>query len=59
METLTVRKLRQLLFEIKNQDAEVVMFTEGYKECLSLTSVIDDSVDLGIVSLSFPRKTGK
>jgi len=57
METLTVRKLRQLLFEIKNQEANVVMFTEGNRECLPLVSIgIDESEDHGIVSLGFLKE---
>ena len=55
--TLTVKGLRQLLFEIKNQEANVVMFTEGNKECLPLVMIQDDSDDHGIVSLGFLKES--
>ena len=57
METLTVKKLRQLLFEIKNQEANVVTFTEGNKECLPLVCIQDDSSDHGIISLGFFKES--
>jgi len=59
MKTLTVKKLRQLLFEVKDQEANVVMFTEGDRECIPLVSIQDDSNDLGIVSLGFLDVKGK
>ena len=57
MEILTVKKLRQLLFEIKDQEANVVMFTEGNRECLPLVSIQDDEEELGIVSLGFFKES--
>ncbi len=57
METLTVRELRQLLFDVKNQEANVGMFTEGNRECLPLVSIQDDSEDCGFVSLGFFKKS--
>jgi len=57
METLTVRKLRQLLFEVKNQEANVGMLTEGNRECLPLIMIQDDSEDCGFVSLGFFKES--
>ena len=57
MEILTVRELRQLLFEIKDQEANVGMFTEGNRECLPLVSIQDDSTDCGFVSLGFFKES--
>ena len=53
MKTLTVKELRRLLFEVKDQEANVVMFTNGYFSAHPLVSIQDDSLDLGIVSLGF------
>lgn len=57
MKTLTVRKLRQLLFEVKNQEANVGMFTEDNRECLPLVMIQDDSEDCGLVSLGFFKES--
>ena len=56
MKQLTVRELRQLLFDVKNQEANVGMFTEGNRECLPLVSIQDDSEDCGFVSLGFGKE---